>query len=230
MIKWMNDFIGHIDRLPFSVWDGLHIYTWQLVILFACIAALSTWIFHKKRSALIAALSFLILFFVIRDADLIRHKDQQKLIVYNVPQLSGIDLIAGSSCYFAGDSSVITDAFLRNFDIKPSRVKDRVYANNNILLPNIQNIIMTFGTKKILILNRSVHTSFLPGKIPVDIIILSGNAKISIAELQKIFDCKQVVADSRNPSRKCLQWKKDCEQLHLRFHSVTQDGAFALKM
>jgi len=232
MITWMNNFIEQIDRLPFSVWDGLHILTWQLMILYGCITAVSIWLFHKKISAFITALSLLVVFLILYDVNTIYHKRQQKLVVYNVQRSSAIDLIAGRKCYFAGDTSVVTNAFLRNFNLKPLRVRESVYQSARFdLLPAINNFIFQFGSKKILVLNHSLSMQDEPEKkIPVDVVILCKNAKLSISQLQQVFILNQVVADGSNSYRKCSQWKKDCEQLHLRFHSVTSDGAFVMKL
>ncbi|MEO8712847.1 MAG: ComEC/Rec2 family competence protein, partial [Parafilimonas sp.] len=126
-IRWMNDFVEQIDKLSFSVWDGLHISIIQLVIMFAIICFISLWIFNKNTKTFISSLSCIILFFISRDADIFYHRVQQKIIVYNVPKQSVVDIIAGNTYRFAGDSIVLKDAFLRNFNLKPSRVKNRVY-------------------------------------------------------------------------------------------------------
>jgi competence protein ComEC len=65
-------------------------------------------------------------------------------------------------------------------------------------------------------------------KIAVDVIILCKNPKLKIAQLQNNFDFKEIVFDSSNPLWKIDQWKKDCDSLHLRFHSVPQQGAFVM--
>jgi hypothetical protein len=51
-----------------------------------------------------------------------------------------------------------------------------------------------------------------------------------MAELNLIFDCKTYIAASNIAVWKSIQWKKDCEQLHLRFHSVAQQGAAVIKL
>jgi hypothetical protein len=51
-----------------------------------------------------------------------------------------------------------------------------------------------------------------------------------MTDLQQLFDVDQIVVDGSNSQWKTAQWKKDCEQLHLRFHSVTSDGAFTMKI
>jgi competence protein ComEC len=232
LIAWMNNFIEHIDHIPFSTWNGLHVLTWQLAILYACIAAFSVWLFIKKIPAFITALSFIVAFMIMFDISSVHHKQQEKFIVYNVPRHSAIDLIAGHACCFTGDSSVITDPALRNFNLKSSRIRDGVYRDNiNSMLPRINDFIFEFGSKKILVLDRPLETPVdIRNRMPVDVIILSHNASLSIQQVQKIFDVEQVIADGSNSSWKILQWKKDCEQLHLRFHSVASDGAFTMKM
>jgi competence protein ComEC len=229
-IKFMNDFIQYMDRMSFSVLDGLHISLWQLIILLGFVIATSVWIFYKNKTALISALSFLLTFFILRDINFIQHSQQQKLIVYNVPKYTAIDFIGGNSCCFSGDSLVITNALLRNFNLKSSRVKDRISVNKNVLLPHFDNVILNCNNKKILLLDKPVSKVKSTIKIPVDVIIINGNIHNSVRELNEIFDCKTYIAVSNIAMWKSMQWKKDCEQLHLRFHSVAQQGASVIKM
>ncbi|MBV9963126.1 MAG: ComEC family competence protein [Parafilimonas sp.] len=229
-LRWMNAFVEHINRFPFAVWDGLHISIVQLIIMLICISCISFWIFRRSNKYLIAALSFAILFFIIRDVDLIHHKLQQKLIVYNVPKLNAMDIIAGSNCIFLGDSVVLQDAFLRNFNLKPARIKNRVYSANDIVLPDINNYVLKVKNTKILILGKAIHENMSKEKITINVLILSDNFNQSPAYINKLFKCDYIVANSSVPSWKSAKWKKEFEQLHLRFYSVPQDGAFTLKL
>ena len=63
-------------------------------------------------------------------------------------------------------------------------------------------------------------------KINIDYIILSKNPGLNLADLVKNFNCKKFIFDSSNPTWKIEQWKKECEELHLQFHSVPEQGAF----
>jgi competence protein ComEC len=228
-IKAMNSFIEHIDKLPFSVWDGLHISIIQFLIMFIAAIFFSIWLLNRSTKVVVPCLACIALFFIIRDADLIYHKRQQKMIVYNVQRQTAVDFISGISCKYAGDSIALTDATLNNFDIKSSRVKDRVYTNRNELLPNIGNYVMSVDTLKILRLDGITFPPDPVNKITVDVLMLSKNCKQTPFELSKIFNCNYIVADASVPAWKSAKWKKDFEQLHLRFHSVAQQGAFTLK-
>jgi competence protein ComEC len=110
-IKLLNNFIEHIDKFSFSVWDGLHISIIQLVLLLIATCFLSLWLFNKNTRAFIIALTAFALFFAMRTADIIHHNLQQKIIVYNIPKQSAVDIITGNTCRFTGDSNILQNAF-----------------------------------------------------------------------------------------------------------------------
>ncbi|MEK0414094.1 MAG: hypothetical protein RL070_1582 [Bacteroidota bacterium] len=62
--------------------------------------------------------------------------------------------------------------------------------------------------------------------LKVDILILSNLAKSPIALLAKQFKGALYVFDSSIPLWKMESWKKEAEDLHLRHHFVSQQGAF----
>ena len=67
-------------------------------------------------------------------------------------------------------------------------------------------------------------------KIKLDVLILSSGINATAAEINNLFDCTYIIADSSIPLSKSLKWKKEFEQLHLRFYSTAQDGAVILKL
>ena len=60
----------------------------------------------------------------------------------------------------------------------------------------------------------------------IDYIIISKNPKLFIPKLALVFNVGVYIFDASNPMWKIEKWKKDCEELHLRFHSVPEQGAF----
>ena len=114
--------------------------------------------------------------------------------------------------------------------LRPGRIQNRVSNKGNPVIPELSNAILNFHGKSVLLLNSAIPNQTSEQKIPVDLIIVSKNPKLYIADLQKIFDCNQIVFDSSNPMWKIEQWKKDCNNLHLRFHSISADGAFEMNL
>ena len=77
-------------------------------------------------------------------------------------------------------------------------------------------------------LNNAAHLPYFAAPLKVDIVILSKNAPFSIARLNAQLDCSQYIFDASNASWKIREWKNECDSLHLRRHSVQDDGAFVL--
>ena len=67
-------------------------------------------------------------------------------------------------------------------------------------------------------------------KIGLTILILSRNTIQTPQEINNLFKCDYIIADSSIPAWKSTKWKKEFEQLHLRFYSVAQDGAFTVNL
>ena len=137
LIFLMNGFIEHVENLPFSLWDSLQINMPQLVVLYGLIAAMAYWLMRRSRIALICSLACLLCFLSIRSWSFINARQQQQLIVYNLPKHQAIDFISGRSYFFKSDSSVYADDYLQNFHLKPSRIQHRMNITGGMPPPSI---------------------------------------------------------------------------------------------
>jgi competence protein ComEC len=177
---------------------------------------------------MLAGLFFMLCFFGVRSLDFINKQQQQKLIVYNVPSHTAIDLIEGRKHQFIGDSILQQDGFLKNFHIKPSRILHRlseVDSLNNIVYHN--NFIIT-KNKTIVVINAPIN--YVGERIKVDVIIVTKSPKLYINKLVEIFDCKQYIFDGSNSMYKITKWAKDCDSLHLPYHICSQQGAYQMNL
>ncbi len=229
MIWLMNLLIERTNRIPFSLTDGIQVSILQSVVFYVAIIAGSIWLLKKNKQMLFASCAFIVLFFGLRSLDFIKVNQQRKLIVYNVPQHTAIDVVEGSSYKFIGDSILLQDGFLRNFHLKPSRILNRT--DEGVLAGLIfQNNIIASETKKVLMLDHPLPYSEPAEKIKADAIIITKNPKLYINQLVKHFDCKLLIFDASNPIWKIRLWKKDCDSLHLRHYSVPEQGAFEMDL
>ncbi|MBA4197052.1 MAG: hypothetical protein C0459_05790 [Chitinophaga sp.] len=230
LITVLNNFIQHINNLPFAVWQNLQINMLQAVLLFLLLAFAGRWLLNKKSSALISSLVAASLFLCVRCIDFIKREKQQKIIVYNVPQHKAIDIIEGRNYQFIGDSILQEDGFLRNFHLQPSRIKHRIKPVNSVQSASIQQQLIQVNDKSFLIIDNNRFFKKLQQKIKVNAVIISGNPKLYLNDMIKYFDCEIIIADATNPLWKINKWKKDAEQLHLSLHSVPDDGAFEMNL
>ncbi len=227
----MNDFIERVNQLPFSVLNSLQINIVQTILLYGVIGGITWWLLYKKPKAVLMGLSALFLFFVLRYWDFMTKNQQQQLVVYNVPQHAGIDIMQGREYMFVGDSLLQEDGFLRNFNLQPSRVLHRV-----AVADSLSNIAITSNTiistnKTVIIVDKPLPKYYQPKqKITADVVIISKNPKLFFSQLVAIFNCKQYVFDASNAAWKIKYWKKDADSLGIHYHVVAENGAFLFRL
>lgn len=227
----LNVFVEYFNQFSFVVWPSIQISIVQAVVLYGTIIAFSYWLAQKNKKGFIAALAFLAIFLSIRTVDFVARSLQLKIVVYNVPNHTAIDLIEGRKYQFIGDTALVSDGFLRNFHIKPSRVLHRIIPANDLQNFTINNHLISCNGKQILIIDSGIQIPFQPTeKIKVDAIVLTKNPKIYFSKLVQQFDCKQYVFDSSNPYWKVNYWKKDADSLGIKYHSTATDGAFEINL
>ncbi len=230
LITQMNGVIERTDRLPYAVTNNIRINSVQTILLYFAICYFAWWLIKKQTRGLVISIGFLIPFFALNTIQLINLKNQHKLIVYNIPQKKAMDILEGNEFLFLGDPSLTGKTSLENYHLQPARVQYGV--DKRDILPNtlISDGMIIGHRKSILVINHSFYFTPSDQKIPVDIIILSGNPKIYISQLASVFTCSQYVFDSSNPMWKIRYWKKDADSLHLRHHTISEQGAFEVDL
>jgi competence protein ComEC len=230
LIWFMNSYIERIEQIPFSLWDSLQISIPQAIFLLTAAAGFGFWLMEKSKTGFKLGIAALLAFIVLRSKSFLQANNREQLIVYNVPQKQAIDIIDGRKYWFAGDSDLLADDFIRNFHIKPSRVLHRIEPadNNDKLLQ--QGSFISIKGKKIMLLKKT--TGYLPLKerIPVDLLLVSGNPKLYFHHFNKTFSVRQVVFDGSCPEWKVKYWKKDCDSLGISYHDASEKGAFVMNL
>ena len=230
LIWIMNSYIERIEIVPFSLWDGLQISIPQTILLYGVAIGLGFWLMEKSKTGLKYALAALFGFVVLRTISFVRANNREQLIVYNVPQKRAIDLIDGRKYLFVGDSDLLADDFIRNFHLKPSRVVHRIEPAINFENYQEQENLIVYNSKRIMTIGETKYFAPLEEKIPVDLLLISGNPKLYFNKLAETFSIKQVVFDGSCPAWKINYWKMDCDSLHIPFHDVSEKGAFVMNL
>ncbi len=230
LIWFLNTHIENVELLPFSIWEGIYLNIFQVILLLITISGISFWLLEKDKKGLFIGLITLFSLFIIRNKSFELANKEEKLIVYNIPKYMAIDIINGRKFLFVGDSDLKTKGFLQNFHLKPSRIKNRVSEFNKLENFKTSGPLVSIGNKKILMIDHNF--SFLPikRKPVIDLVIISKNPKLYIKKLAAIFDIKQVVADGSAAAWKIKYWQADCELLKIPFYSTSEKGAYVLNL
>ena len=226
-IIWiLNHAVLFINSLPFSLWNGVSISVSETFLLYIIFISLLYSLIKKNGMAFKVGICFSLAFASIIALKRWHFSQQQKMVVYNIPSHKAIDFIHGNAYYFLGDSDLAENSLLQTFNLKPARVS--LMANkktDDSFLFQHDNYYQLYG-KTVLMIDSAINYVPPPEKINVDYIILSKNPTLFIPRLAKVFNCGTYIFDASNPLWKIDKWKKDCEELHLHFHSVPEQGAF----
>ncbi|OQP58501.1 ComEC/Rec2 family competence protein [Niastella populi] len=230
VIYCLNTFIEKVSQLPFAVAGDLQINLPQLICLYMFISATAWWLLKKRKTGIYVSLLSILLFTVFQTIEIWNAQHQKKLIVYNIPKHSAIDVILGTKYLYKGDSLLQQNDLLQKFHLQPSRSLHRVNNRNNTgKLPGEKNLFR-FGNTSFLLVDQPGKFRTSTSKTPVDIIILLNNPPIRIAELTSVFNCRQFVFDASNKPWKVAKWQQECDQLRIQGFSVADRGAFVFTL
>ncbi|RYF85220.1 MAG: ComEC/Rec2 family competence protein [Chitinophagaceae bacterium] len=224
LISLMNGYIEQIDSLPFAVWNSLSISIFQAVLLLVSAVAACYWLMEKRRRYAWFSFGSLALFMVLRAFSFTNAYEQRKMIVYNVPKHTAIDVVNGRSYAFIGDTALLFDDFARNFHLQPSRILHRMQPDNTDA--GIRSFAL--ARRQVVVIDESFPLITVHPKPAIDVVVLSKNPRIYISKLLNAFNVKQIVIDGSVPSWKAALWKHDCDSLHIPCYNVAEEGAFVM--
>src|SRR5690606_37868704 len=141
--------------------------------------------------------------------------NRSAIIVYNVSKYRALDIVEKNTYLFLGDSILTEDGYMQNFHLNPSRValqlQKQVNRMNHVF---ISTHFLQVKTKVLLLIDSTFNSeNYIPKKI--DVVILSQNAAVQLAELGQKFRPETIVFDGSNNLWKIAGWKSECEELHL---------------
>jgi competence protein ComEC len=227
----LNHSVLLINWIPFSLWNGLTVSITATILLYIIFISFLYCLIKKNKATLKFGIAVTLFFTSIMTYKNWKSLHQKKMIVYNIPMNKAIDFIYGNKYYFIGDSTLSKNNLLVNYNLKPARIS--FMANQNSSLSNnlfVKNNFYQFNSCRILMIDTALAYFPTPQKVNLDYIIISKNPRLNLADLVTVFDCKKYIFDASNSPWKIEQWKKECEELHLHFHSVSEQGAFVINL
>jgi competence protein ComEC len=222
----MNSYVELIEQLPASIWQGLQIDIVQTILLYLVITTISTWLMAQRISGLKWAFIFLFGFFSIRAFSFFEKKNQSRLIVYNVPGKSVIDIYTSRQILCTADKAMEQDEFILNFHLKPSRILHRTPVSST---GSICQDKLVINGKKIWRINQSIERNQRI-QSRIDVLVLCRNTKLFLKEFVVRDSVGIVVFDGSVSAGRLKYWKKDCEFIGIPFHDVGEKGAFVMNL
>ena len=237
----VNFCIFFIEKLPGSVILGIHFSGWEILFAYILVATTSIWMLTKYKTAFLATLVLLFVWFSNNTIGNSRDLKRQQLIVYHTRGNSLLQFVEGydhSVWYASRQPSFNTFGFT-----EPQRIAmqldnaqyhlldSALRVENKSHLPGLYNNgnFVLFAGKRI-----AVFTSNMPPQdagrqsIRTDVAILTQNVNARIAQIVESYRPDVVVIDASNASTRIDRWEKECAEAGVNCHRVDRDGAFIL--
>lgn len=223
-LAFMNQLILYTGQLPFAVTSHIQINAVQIIGYFLFVLYICRWIIHKKSVFLLYAfvcLATLVALYAYRH---IQIRQKKQLIVYHLPGQPVTEILGGGKYISIANPENLsatlkmrlpTHTLLGGF-----RKKTALPSQKNRLL-SVNGLNIAFVHQKPLLRNGY-------SEIETDIVIVQNNPAVTVADLQRVFKARLYVWDANNPLWKIRKWKKEADSLHLRHHSIPEQGAFVM--
>jgi len=234
LVWGMNKVVFFIQHLPGSLIGGIWLAGWAVALLYVMVGFLGAAISTRQIKWAVAALGIFTLLGFCRFVRSYVQESQQAIVVYALPKKRLIDLFDGRSCLSLTDSLTKKQVA---FAAQPNRwalgvceqktlefdqSADFQTANCCFAPPFIQ-----FFQQRIILLDSPHWLELNPSPpFPVDVIWLSNNPRLLIADCIRQFPCRQIIWDGTSSWKQCERWRAECAALGLDSHDIRLQGAF----
>ncbi len=229
----MNLLVGQANHLPLYVTRGIFIYPLEAILLFAFILGLFIFHHNRKYSTLIISLSAFTLFLGARIYQNISHSKQQLFVVYHVYKHSSAAFISGrqSAMPFSNiDSSDFKYHLQYHFWEKGIRDTISIKRDTSLILLSghlaTRNNFIQFNGKRFAFIRNNDDVPDSLQKFPVHCIVVSAAYKMGMEALQNAFTFDTLIFDSSIAPSRLKKWKRECDELHIKYYDVSKQGAY----
>ncbi|WP_170117362.1 ComEC/Rec2 family competence protein [Chitinophaga ginsengisoli] len=232
IMQWMNKAVSWIGHLPGALIADISMHPVSMICLYICITGLLIWWLHRWRQGLLVALTGAAFWSIALMSLQINEQYQHKMVVYNIPGHTWVDVIRAHRLTNAGDKEVMSNDSLYNRYLRPAYVlygmKQRL-CTNDVVKPAFAGLqVLSLGQKRLVIIDSILPWVIPQKKFRTDYLLLSHNPRVDIRQLEKMFEVGCYIFDASSRLRNIQQWKSDCYVLTLRFFSVPDQGAYVV--
>lgn len=226
IFEWLNRFISYLDSFVFTVWNGIHLNLAETFIALLFLAFTTYWFLHKRKAAFKAAIICVFLIVISSVYGTWEIANRQQLIVYNIRATSAIDVISGRKYFGIMDK----DLERKTPAIQTARQYLGVEKPDNLLQRfEFGKNEFYWGAIPIGVIKSNPGFDHLPKeKIRLKAIVLSNSPQVQLSDLNKIFVPDIYIFTPANKRSQIEKWKKECEELHLRAHDISMQGAYVM--
>jgi len=235
----MNSIIHFIEYLPFAVTKNISVSNFEMIMLYIFFITLIYFLVTKKTTVLKFILLIGIIIEISYCFDKYHTLNQNKFIVYNIKQASAFDFICGTENTFLGSTNLINDENKLNMYIQGNWIDlgiiksskfDLFDKNDNTQIKQTyvikRNQFIQFKKKRIVLIDNENCYETAPKTLPVDYLVLTGNADINVSEITQQYKSNLIIMDASNSLWRIKKWIKECDDKKINYYNIMDGCAF----
>jgi competence protein ComEC len=230
----MNKILFTIQSFPLALVDKLSFPLIMLLLFYWALIHISFAIQSRKLRAIFTPLSIFIVLSSVYAFSTIQHKQQKRIVIYNVYKHSLIDFMEGDTCFSFTESDTSQANVLNKIKYAADNHRIQLQINkihrfsfgDTLKTPQFSYFkgLSQFGTFRLAILDKLPN---IPIDVPFDAVLIRNNPRFSIEELNQKIQFKQLIVDASNSRRNVDMWKSMCITIGKPFYDINVSGAWA---
>ena len=238
-VGFMNGLICFLGSLPGAVTHGIFLDLFELGCIYGMLIMICFYIGLKHKKWLIIFFSILISLqgsLLLKKG--IRYNDK-RFFVYSLRNSALYDCIFRGSSILIGDIRNLENPFFADNLNKSWGGMETASKYQLLFLPGIKNDhsfmdpgiffkkgnYFQFHHKRIGILHQAIPSGKIQ-QLKLDYLIISGNPKIKMCDVSRIYSVKGIIIDNSNYPWNVKEWLKEAEKMRLTCYSVPGSGSF----
>jgi competence protein ComEC len=242
-LKWslelMRGSIEVIQSWPGAIIRPIVLSSMEVLFIYLIIIALYGLFAMRERRWMFVGLASCICIAVISGNNRLMNLKENKLVVYDIPGLTAIDLIDHRRCCCLGDSLLFSQSSKLKNKIFPNRLQSHINEAETICIQRdqcfeqpgawVDDRVIFFKGKRIAIIDKSTDYQVHSDRLKVDVGIISGNFELNPDRVFGEFIPGEVVLDSSVPGQKADKLEQYFNKQGITYHNVRRSGAYILK-
>lgn len=231
-VRLLNKTIFLVERLPFSLINGIHLSSWQCFLLFAFIISVLA-IFRLRKLKFVWWMTcFALLFSLAGWHHLLTEVDRQGLIVYRIPHHRTMEWVLFGQSFFIADSLLMSDQGRMGYHLAANRVTRGVRQVSSFP-PECRRILRGMelyhreGKTFLAVVSPEFDT---PVALRVNYLIISNNSVKSLRAFAKHVKFDHVILDSSNSSAYGGRLEGQAKEMGVSCFNVQKQGALILNL
>lgn len=232
-VKILNESVYWVERLPYSLSTGISVSIFETWLIY--IILLTFFLFTDFRKTMLLKLSIgsCILLFTIFSFEKWNHHRQSEFIVHHIRKETALGFINGRNNLFVSERHLKDDENKMRFHIRNhwdewgimNTGYSELFGQTDMKDFFVYKNYYSLNGLKIAVVNPDVKYFQPIKKLKVDIVLLTGQPEMSLAEIREMYDFGILVIDPSNGFYRVKKWKEESLREE-KIHVVSEQGAF----